>query len=630
MKRKELDIRRRRLELHREQFQASTSRIHRPTEFPVPGDPEHLEDLEQLRLEMLLMREDHQLEKQMLEEENARLKKGRAEEFAPVEVAPTAEAVIIDDEAVSEVEEDITVEDGAALDDQTSDEKTTVEDADLDAVFSSPLVAVPLVTAKDEHPGSDDQPTEVEESVESMESVETVESAATDEPEETAEIVESAATDEPEETVESTETVEPVEHVDPVEVVEPVATVEPAATLETTATPESEYAPPPPVVSEEQHIAQDTQPREISAKQTIDNEPPTEEALTEDETELAQPEMGAISGTVFSVPSDIESLFDHPGESKETESVPTADDAVVESAPSSSQSEVDSADDAGDAGDARDADDAGDAEQHEAHQESPTTQPPKKRTRTSTRSEGKDASFSFHWQSDRPGLHPDPTRAPSSPQKNEDESELDAQAIDATDSQENASPAEIAETTKPTADKGIEQADLGDTVEQPVAEGRHPAKAEEPSETGREAPIPVFRSLHDMLTASGVSLPATDRPETAPAQESKGASTVNEDRDGEVVESDAQATEDQETSQDGAPSKAKGEESLVRSIVGLDPDSFSLLQELGYADLTRLSGLSSSEIRRLAEVFRIRPERIEQDWKPTARAHVNLLAASRS
>ena len=123
-------------------------------------------------------------------------------------------------------------------------------------------------------------------------------------------------------------------------------------------------------------------------------------------------------------------------------------------------------------------------------------------------------------------------------------------------------------------------------------ETRRPAaavpSADRPVRESPRTAMPAFRSLYDMLNASGVAA----APSTPP------------DETEETV--------------------------LVRDIVGLDGDSFQLLQELGYATLKKLSSLSTSETRRLAAVFRIHEQRIEQDWKPTARAHINLIQADAS
>jgi|GEM_PF-3509864 len=64
---------------------------------------------------------------------------------------------------------------------------------------------------------------------------------------------------------------------------------------------------------------------------------------------------------------------------------------------------------------------------------------------------------------------------------------------------------------------------------------------------------------------------------------------------------------------------------LIREIVKISDEQFSLLQELGYASLKRLSNLSSSEVRRLSDLFAVSAAQIEQSWVPTARAHLNLM-----
>ncbi|MDA0379391.1 MAG: hypothetical protein O3C45_05635 [Bacteroidetes bacterium] len=100
--------------------------------------------------------------------------------------------------------------------------------------------------------------------------------------------------------------------------------------------------------------------------------------------------------------------------------------------------------------------------------------------------------------------------------------------------------------------------------------------------------MPTFRSLYDMLQASGVSL----SPEASPA----------------------------------------GSDALldpVHHIVGLDRDSYALLQELGYASLEQLARLSETETRRLAAVFRIPAERIRLEWTPSAQARLQEDQADR-
>lgn len=149
---------------------------------------------------------------------------------------------------------------------------------------------------------------------------------------------------------------------------------------------------------------------------------------------------------------------------------------------------------------------------------------------------------------------------------------------------------------------------------------RRKASPEKPQETllsGKpesRRDIPVFRSLHDMLSASGVAYADDTYPEDSYSGEQGSVAPPTAPYSTPASEADEPAEDDQ----------------LIRRIVNLDADSFSLLSELGYANLRRLAGLSPSEIRRLAAVFRIKPERIEQNWKPTATAHLNMLSASGS
>ena len=126
-----------------------------------------------------------------------------------------------------------------------------------------------------------------------------------------------------------------------------------------------------------------------------------------------------------------------------------------------------------------------------------------------------------------------------------------------------------------------------------------------------EPAIPVFRSLHDMLTASGVSPASLESAEAASTPESPTWSPRS-------------------ASSQPPLSITSSDEALIQSIVSLDAESFSLLDELGYASLTRLAQLSPSEIRRLAQVFRINPDQIEQYWMPTAMAHLNMQSPRRS
>lgn len=107
---------------------------------------------------------------------------------------------------------------------------------------------------------------------------------------------------------------------------------------------------------------------------------------------------------------------------------------------------------------------------------------------------------------------------------------------------------------------------------QPAAKPRHVA---EPVRMD----VPAFRSLYDMLQATGVSL-----------------------------------------SIDSAPESSAPDMDPVHRIVGLDPESYALLVDLGYASLEQLASLSDAETRRLAAVFRIPPDRIRHEWTPTAKA----------
>ncbi len=126
-----------------------------------------------------------------------------------------------------------------------------------------------------------------------------------------------------------------------------------------------------------------------------------------------------------------------------------------------------------------------------------------------------------------------------------------------------------------------------------------------------EPAIPVFRSLHDMLTASDVSPASLESAEATSSPESPTWSPRS-------------------ASSQPPLSTTSSDEALIQSIVSLDAESLSLLDELGYASLTRLAQLSPSEIRRLAQVFRINPDQIQQDWMPTAMAHLNMQSPSRS
>ena len=184
------------------------------------------------------------------------------------------------------------------------------------------------------------------------------------------------------------------------------------------------------------------------------------------------------------------------------------------------------------------------------------------------------APFAIHWNADRPGHHQD----------------LDVKdGYSGEDLEEHAA--------IPAPDTGSEPATL-ETEQAPVEYPNDEALS--------ESTIPVFRSLHDMLTASGVSLAHSQPAETGPSH----------------TESQVWSPQLEESTQ--AAGTRVTDKALIQSIVSLDPDSFSLLDELGYASLTRLAQLSTSEVRRLAQVFRIDPDLIEQDWKPTATAHLNM------
>ena len=104
-------------------------------------------------------------------------------------------------------------------------------------------------------------------------------------------------------------------------------------------------------------------------------------------------------------------------------------------------------------------------------------------------------------------------------------------------------------------------------IKRPVAESPRPE-------------VPAFRSLDDMLEASGVTLSLEPFP---------------------------------------APTDAPDMDPVHR-IVGLDRESYTLLKELGYASLEQLAGLTETETRRLAAVFRIPADRIRNEWTPSAKA----------
>ncbi len=59
-------------------------------------------------------------------------------------------------------------------------------------------------------------------------------------------------------------------------------------------------------------------------------------------------------------------------------------------------------------------------------------------------------------------------------------------------------------------------------------------------------------------------------------------------------------------------------ESQFKSLVRLSDDQYDLLNELGYGSMEKIAKLSSTEVRRLAEIFSIPAQRIESDWIPNA------------
>jgi len=67
------------------------------------------------------------------------------------------------------------------------------------------------------------------------------------------------------------------------------------------------------------------------------------------------------------------------------------------------------------------------------------------------------------------------------------------------------------------------------------------------------------------------------------------------------------------------------ESETVREIVQLPEADFDVLLDLGYTSLKILANLSSSEVRRLSDVFGVSASQIEQAWVPTARAHLNMM-----
>jgi len=442
-------LRRQRMEMHRERFQHSTARIHKPAEDVSKQDAEMQEELEQVRLEMMLLKEDHRLERQLWEEEKAQLGSGRATVFEG-DIEET-EAVILeqDEPDVEETPEALPQVDPDAETDQIA----TAEEDFLDEVFSSPLVPGPQVAQPRE-----DAP------IESVSPPETKQPAEPD--------VFSVPSDIESLFSDGTEATEVHRSSDPDPDVQETADTRPVASVPSDVDTDEEdgIIPGEPTVDAVEITASADRDREETVMAAVDPEEPVETDREHEETVMEE----------SSIDSNLTDAVDEDDESADREvDVPTA----AGSTPSP----------------------AGD--------------------------------FAIHWQSDRPGRSP----------------------------------------------RQEERTDGADKV----------------SETS-EPEIPVFRSLHDMLVASGVDLPSPD--ETAPALPPSGPSTGHEPAGSD----------------------------LVRSIVGLDGDSFSLLQDLGYANLNRLAQLSPSEMRRLAAVFRISVDRVEQDWKPTAKAHLNLQSASDS
>lgn len=58
--------------------------------------------------------------------------------------------------------------------------------------------------------------------------------------------------------------------------------------------------------------------------------------------------------------------------------------------------------------------------------------------------------------------------------------------------------------------------------------------------------------------------------------------------------------------------------SAVRGVVRLSDDQFEVLTDLGYATLDKIACLSSSEVHRLADIFKLQTSVIETDWIPNA------------
>lgn len=495
-------LRRSRLELHRERFQESTSRIHRPTPSGADTDLSFSEELEQLRLEMLLLREDHRVEKELLMQEIHQMRGDESpgdEEDARFE---TTDAVILDASDMGELEmasdstpeevESTAPEDQSGLEaeesaqgmDQkvaTDDEATmehpedlgpvSVNQEDIDAVFSTPQVLDPEATTtesddEDRPAAADDAPT----------------------PQQDPEITptDMGIRSEPADS-------EPIKSEPETTSLEDNKAETPGRPRE--SRPHTSLVSPVPTDIESLFEA----PR---VEEPAINHKPDQETESAREPEVSEPPEQVASQDVEEAPAEAETETELDLHSEEEAQLPQPS-AAAEAAAS-----------------------------EEAHSDS--------------------SSFAIHWNADRPGRHKD----------------------------------QLADMPEPI--------DLPKQVE------------------NKEPGIPVFRSLHDMLIASGVS-PANDEPTpSTPESTDSMVWTPSANVHAESAE---------------GPSSDKA---LIRSIVSLDADSFSLLDELGYASLTRLAQLSESEIRRLAQVFRINPDQIEQDWKPTATAHLNLQSSKGS
>lgn len=488
MEEKRQELRRKRLELHRERFQESTSRIHRPTTTEAPQSGPVSQELEQLRLEMMLLKEDHRVETEVLKREIQQLKP----DDNPLYDAEETEAVIIeaDDEYAPDSMRTSEETDGSV--DETDDVIVDAPDEeDIDAVFGSTHVEGPSTdeAASDESPKMEtpEAPT-VEPAAETIEeSSDVVEEDAKPTPQQKEEPSRSSLIAPVPTDIESLFKAPRVEEPE----VAPEKKPEKAAKQEDAPIAEEPIGAEPPVVDEP-----------VEAVEAVP-EPVAEEPAEQAEAPVADEPVIAAE-----VPTEAEPALAAEAQVKEepaaTAEAPTEDEpAASEEAP---------------------------AEAAPAAPKEDEVQP-----------------FAIHWNADRPGRRKD--------------------------------------LTKPSSDQ--------------------PDDVHETEDHNSEPAIPVFRSLHDMLVASGVSLAADE-----PVHEDAGAS--------EPTWSPKFA------SQETAPGSAATDKALIRSIVSLDAESFSLLDELGYASLTRLAQLSPSEIRRLAQVFRINPEQIEQDWKPTATAHLNM------